>query len=110
MIARVANESHANDVLILDLQNLTVITDYFVIASAETTVQVRAIVQAIAEALAEEDMIYTRREGWDEASWVLLDYGGVIVHVFLDEQREYYDLERLWGDAPRLSAAEAQSR
>lgn len=92
--------------LILDLRGLTAITDYFVIASAETTVQVRAVTQAVVNNLAQEDIRYIRREGWDDTGWVLLDYGSVVVHIFLDEQREYYELERLWGDAPQRSTGE----
>jgi ribosome-associated protein len=105
-IATVADESQAKDVLILDLRGLTAITDYFVIASAETTVQVRAVTQAVVNNLAQEDIRYIRREGWDDTGWVLLDYGSVVVHIFLDEQREYYELERLWGDAPQRSTGE----
>lgn len=69
-IATVADESQAEDVLILDLRGLTIITDYFVIAGAETTVQVRAVAQAIVDSLALDDIEYIRREGWDEAGWV----------------------------------------
>lgn len=105
-IATVADESQAEDVLILDLRGLTIITDYFVIAGAETTVQVRAVAQAIVDSLALDDIEYIRREGWDEAGWVLLDYGSVVVHIFLNEQREYYELERLWGDAPQRRVEE----
>lgn len=105
-IATVADESQAEDVLILDLRGLTIITDYFVIAGAKTTVQVRAVAQAIVDSLALDDIEYIRREGWDEAGWVLLDYGSVVVHIFLNEQREYYELERLWGDAPQRRVEE----
>lgn len=77
--------------------------DYFVIASGDNVPLVRAVCDAIAEFLEERGIHYQRREGWDERRWVLLDYGDVIVHVFLDEERRYYDLERLWGDAPRLA-------
>jgi ribosome-associated protein len=81
-------------------------TDYFVIASAETTIQVRAIGQGIDEALVEQGVSYIRREGWDDAHWVLLDYGDAVVHVFRQEEREFYDIERLWGDAPALTVTQ----
>lgn len=100
--AEAAADKRALDVVVLDLNGLTIMTDFFVIASAETTVQVRAIAQAVHERLEELGKPYRRREGWDDARWVLLDYGDVIVHVFRQPDREYYDLERLWGDAPRL--------
>lgn len=98
-----ADDKRAQDIVILDLRNLTVMADYFVIASAETTVQVRAIGQAIIDALAEKSINYNRREGWDDARWMLLDYGGTIIHIFRQEERAFYDLERLWGDAPHMT-------
>lgn len=79
------------------------VTDYFVIVDAETEVQVRAIADGIKDELEEQGISPRRREGWEDAQWVLLDYGDTVVHVFRTEQREYYDLERLWGDAPRLT-------
>lgn len=78
--------------------------DYFVVTEAETVIQVRAITEAIIEELDKVGVTYRRREGWDDALWVLLDYGDVIVHVFRKEEREYYDIEKLWGDAPRLTS------
>lgn len=77
-------------------------TDYFVIVDAESEVQVRAIADGILEELQERGVRALRREGWQDARWVLLDYGDTVVHVFRTPDREYYDLERLWGDAPRL--------
>jgi ribosome-associated protein len=105
--AQAADDKRARDIDILDLRGLTIMTDYFVLASAETAVQVRAITEGIAEALTAHEVSYARREGWDDARWVLLDYGDVVVHVFLQSEREYYDLERLWGDAPRLTVDKA---
>ncbi len=81
-------------------------TDYFVIASAATAIQVRAIATAIAERLEEQGRRWLRREGWEDARWLLLDYGDVMVHLFVEEARDYYDLERLWGDAPRRAPRE----
>jgi ribosome-associated protein len=78
--------------------------DYFVVTEAETVIQVRAITEAIIAALEEANVAYRRREGWEDARWVLLDYGDVVVHVFRKEEREFYDLERLWGDAPKLTS------
>lgn len=101
--ARLALEKRARDVRILDLRKLTVMTDFFVIASADNVHHVRAVGNAISDYLQERGVVYLRREGWDDARWVLMDYGDVIVHIFLDEERTYYDLERLWGDAPRFA-------
>ena len=68
----------------------------------------RAITEGIQEALQAEGVVAYRREGWEDARWVLLDYGDAVVHIFRTEDREYYDLERLWGDAPRLILNETQ--
>lgn len=100
--ARIALDKRATDVQILDLRDLTIMTDFFVIASGDNVQLVRAVCNGISDFLEEQGIFYRRREGWDEARWVLMDYGDVIIHVFLDEDRKYYDLERLWGDAPRL--------
>jgi ribosome-associated protein len=102
-------EKRGEDIVILDLRGITVMTDYFVLVSAETTIQTRAIITGITEALAAQGVDYLRREGWDDARWVLLDYGDTVVHVFRKEEREYYDLERLWGDAPRLDMAQLEA-
>ncbi len=76
----------------------------FVIAGAPNVRQVRTIVEEIEKALKEQASIApTSVEGLDDASWVLMDYGDLVVHVFLNETREYYQLERLWSDAPRIS-------
>jgi ribosome-associated protein len=79
------------------------ITDWFVVTSARNSRQVRAIVDAVEEAVAKADGPRPNRiEGRDTFSWVLMDYGFFVVHVFTDEARELYDLERLWRDVPRL--------
>lgn len=102
LAAKAADEKRARDIVILDLRGISIVTDYFVIADAETEVQVRAITNGILERLEERGMASARREGWEDARWVLLDLGSAVVHVFRTEDREYYDLERLWGDAPKL--------
>jgi len=100
--ARSASAKQAESVAILDVHGLIVITDYFVIASGETERQVRTIVEEVEKALRELGRKPVRREGETEGRWVLLDYVDVVVHVFAEEEREYYDLERLWRDAPRV--------
>ena len=90
------------DVVLLDVHELLVITDIFVIASGNTRRQVQSLIDAVEEALRGQDRKPLRREGESEAQWVLLDYGDIVVHVFDTPTRDYYDLERLWGDAPRL--------
>ena len=104
--ARSASAKQAEGVAILDVHGLIVITDYFVIASGETERQVRTIVEEVEKALRDLGRKPVRREGETEGRWVLLDYVDVVVHVFAEEEREYYDLERLWRDAPRLDWTE----
>ena len=99
--ARAAAAKQAEHVTILDVHGLIVITDYFVICSGATERQVRTIVEEIEKALRDLGRKPVRREGESERRWVLLDYVDLVVHVFTEQEREYYDLERLWGDAPR---------
>lgn len=101
--ARAADEKKADDIRVLKMPKVVAETEYFVISSATTHVQVRAIVNAITGALEDEGATLLRYEGRGENSWVLLDYGDVVVHVFLEEDREYYDLEKLWADAEAVS-------
>jgi ribosome-associated protein len=101
--ARAAAAKQAEDVSILDVHGLIVITDYFVICSGGTERQVRTIVEEVERGLRELGRKPIRREGETELRWVLLDYVDVVVHVFAEEEREYYDLERLWRDAPRVA-------
>ena len=101
--ARAADEKKADDVLILDVGELLAITDAFLIASAGNRRLVATIAEAIETAVkAAGGPGPIATEGLEDASWVLLDFGGFVVHVFLDETRRYYDLERLWADAPRI--------
>jgi len=109
LAAIAADDKRAEQVVVLDLKGISIMTDYFVIAGAPSEVQARAIAGGIEEALRERGVEARRREGLEDARWVLLDYGDVVVHVFRTEDREYYDLERLWGDAPRLVLDEAGS-
>jgi ribosome-associated protein len=108
--ARAAASKLAADIVILDVRNLIVITDYFVIATGGTERQVRTIVEAVEKALRDAGERPIRREGESEGRWVLLDYVDTVVHVFAQEERSYYDLERLWRDAPTLEWEEEPGR
>jgi ribosome-associated protein len=101
-IAKILHDKKASDIKILELKDLTIITDYFVICSADSTTQVKAITEYIEETMADEGLKPFSIEGFNYAHWVLMDYGDVIVHIFIEETRLYYDLERLWLDAPRI--------
>ncbi len=90
---------------ILDLRGLCTFTDHFLIASANSGRQVRAIAERVEEQLAGAKVRMSHREGVGEAQWILLDYHDVVVHIFADQAREFYDLERLWADAPKQQLA-----
>jgi len=98
--ARAAAEKKAEEIVALDVSEQLVLTDAFVVASGATDRQVRAIVDAVDEAMHREGVRTVRKEGVSEAHWMLLDYGDVIVHVQQTEDREFYALERLWKDCP----------
>jgi len=98
--ARAAAEKKAGEIIALDVSERLVLTDAFVVASGATDRQVRAIVDAVDEALHHEGVKAARKEGLAEARWVLLDYGEIVVHVQQTEDREFYALERLWKDCP----------
>ncbi len=100
--ARAAAAKQATDVVILDVHEVIVITDFFVIATGSSDRQVKTIVDEVEKALREQGVKPVRREGETEGRWVLLDYIDVVVHVFAEEERDYYSLERLWSDAPRV--------
>ncbi len=101
--AEAADAKKAFDILVLDLRGLTFITDYFVICSGGSTTHVGAVADWVHQTLAKDGTHPSHIEGGSEASWVLMDYGDVVVHIFDEQARTYYSLERLWGDAPRVS-------
>lgn len=101
--ARAASEKKATDIMVIDVAGVLVVTDYFILATGNTPIQVRAIADEVEEHLREEAGLKpVGREGVSEGRWVLLDYGDFVVHVFQPEERDFYRLEKLWGDAPRV--------
>lgn len=104
LAARVASDMKAADIVVFDVGDLLSITGYFVVASASNTRQVRSVAEEI-ELRAKEELARSpvRTEGLREQQWVLLDYGDVVVHVFLASVREFYEIERLYMDAPRVA-------
>jgi len=101
--AAAAAEKKATDVTALYVAETLVVTDYFLIATGSNDRQVHAITDAIEDALREAGVKPIGREGERELKWVLLDYGDFVVHVFQAAERDFYRLEKLWSDAPRLS-------
>lgn len=93
-----ALDKQAADILMLDIRQLSDFTDYFVICSADSDRQIHAICDEINHVLKKEGVRLSHREGSEDSGWVLLDFGQVIVHVFATSQREYYEIEKLWGE------------
>ena len=102
LCAEAADTKKAFDILILDIRRLTYIADYFVICSGSNTTQVSAISDWIVQTLAKTGVHPSHIEGQTESSWVLMDYGDVVVHIFDEQTRAYFALEKLWGDAVRV--------
>jgi ribosome-associated protein len=100
LAGKFALDKRASDIVILDLRESTSVTDFFVLCSGSADIHVKAIAENIREGLAEEGQRPWHIEGLAYGSWVLLDYVDFVVHIFLKEKRDFYDLERLWGDAP----------
>ncbi|MDE3005629.1 MAG: ribosome silencing factor [Gemmatimonadota bacterium] len=105
--AELALERKAHDVVILDLRGISTATDYFVIAGGTSDVQVKAIAEHVLDELKKESVRPEHLEGLRGGRWVLLDYVDFVVHVLHPQARDFYQLENLWGDAPRWEAPEA---
>lgn len=100
--ARIADDNRGKDILLLDLREATPLVDFFVIATATSRRQGRAIADEIDHEMKQRQERKLGIEGSEEGRWVLIDYGDFVVHVFSPEAREYYALEEIWGDAPRV--------
>jgi len=100
--ARVMEENRCEQIVILDLRGISPVCDYFVIATGTSERQMRAVADHVRERGKEIGERPYRTSGYDEATWIVLDYVDVVVHVFNDHQRAYYDLDSLWGDSPHV--------
>ncbi|MEW6702986.1 MAG: ribosome silencing factor [Bacteroidota bacterium] len=100
MIAEIIKTKKGFDINILDLRKLSGIADFFVVCSADADRQVKAIADEVDEKLHNKGIRCFHKEGYETMNWIILDYFDVIVHVFRAEARNYYNLEKLWGDAP----------
>ena len=106
--ARVALDKKALDLTVHDVQHVSSVTDYFLVCSGRSAPHVKTIAEAIRDELKTDGVRPLHAEGQAESGWVLLDYGDVLMHVFLEDTRAYYALERLWGDAPSVSVSSAE--
>ena len=100
--ARVSDEMHGRDVVVLEMHRCLPLFDYFVLATGASRRQMQGMADRIADDIAEAGGARLGSEGYHEGRWIVLDFGGVVVHLFDSATREYYDLEMMWGDAPRL--------
>lgn len=98
--AKAADEKKAEDIVALNMQGISLVTDYFLICHGNSDKQVQAIAREIKDRADKNGIDVRRMEGYEEGRWVLIDLGDVVAHVFHQEERGYYNLERLWGDAP----------
>ncbi len=98
-IADLALEKKAKQIIVMDLNGITAIADFFVLMSGDSDTQIKAIADHIVRELKGQEIRVYHKEGYNSLRWVLLDYVDVVVHVFKPETREFYGLERLWGDA-----------
>lgn len=100
LAAKAADDKRAEDIVALNMQGISLIADYFLICHGNSEKQVQAIAREMKEKAEEAGVHVKRLEGFDEAKWILVDLGDVVAHVFHRDERLYYNLERLWGDAP----------
>lgn len=97
--ANIANEKKGENILLLDVSKLTVISDYFLIITAKSSPQIEAISKHIEEALSNLDCKLISKEGFVGSNWVVLDFGNIIVHIMIEKERNYYKLEKFWSNA-----------
>jgi ribosome-associated protein len=106
--ADAADDKKATDLTILDVADVLAVVDLFLLATTSSDRQLKAVVEAIEERARDQGRKPLRREGKAESGWLLIDFGDVVCHVFSHEQRDFYSLERLWADAPRIDPATGQ--
>ncbi|MFJ7737897.1 ribosome silencing factor [Lysinibacillus sp. NPDC097287] len=101
------DDKHGEDIVVLNMEGISLLADYFIIAHGNSDRQVQAIARELQDVAVKEGHEIRRVEGFDGARWILVDLGDVVAHVFHKDERSYYNLERLWGDAPQLDIPQA---
>ena len=96
------DNKHAEDIVVLNMQNISLLADYFIICHGNSDRQIQAIAREVQDQAAKHGYPVKRVEGYDTAKWILVDLGDIVVHIFHKDERLFYNLERLWGDAPQL--------
>lgn len=102
VIANTCDDKRAENIIALDMKNVSFVADYFLICHGSNERQVQAIAKAIKDEVSEYNYDIHRLEGYEQGRWVLVDMGVIVCHIFHADERHYYNLERLWGDAPKL--------
>lgn len=105
-IAKTLDDKKATDIQVLKTTNITILADYFVICTAGSTVHLKTLCDELEKRLEDEGEPPLRREGYRDGGWILIDFGCVVVHLFLSESRDFYALERLWSDAEQIDISE----
>ena len=106
---KAADDKRAEDIVVLDMKGVSLIADYFLICHGNSDKQVQAIAREMKDAAEEKGYTVKRLEGFDQARWILVDLGDVVAHVFHKEERGYYNLERLWGDASFVEVGQGEN-
>ena len=107
--AQLADERHCSDIVVLDLKGKSPATDYFVIATGTSDRQMRTVADEICEEAKKQHLQRFGRAGYEQARWILLDFVDVVIHIFDQQYRDYYDLELLWGDAEKLATENTEA-
>ncbi|KSU85830.1 ribosome-associated protein [Fictibacillus enclensis] len=102
LVVKAVDDKRAEDIIMLDMKGISLVADYFLICHGNSEKQVQAIARELKDVAAEKEINIRRMEGFDQARWVLVDMGDMVVHVFHRDERSYYNLEKLWGDAPSV--------
>jgi ribosome-associated protein len=104
-----ADEKKGKEVKILDIRSISTISDYFVICSATNSAHIRAIADTVEETVTQLGLTLHHMEGYQNGRWILLDFGDIVVHVMHEEERQFYNLERLWGDAREVAMPRSEA-
>jgi ribosome-associated protein len=99
-VCKALDDKKGKNIVLLGLEGISLLTDYFVICHGNSRIQTQALADHVEKEMQKVGVFLERREGYAEGRWVLQDYGAVITHIFQKEERQFYNLERLWGDAP----------
>ena len=105
-IVKILDSKKALDIRVIGISDLTIIADYFVLATGTSNTQVKALAVEVEYQLKQQDIMPNRMEGYNSSSWILVDYGNVVVHIFQKDTRDFYSLERLWADGEQIDINE----